>query len=238
MLKKQKVVLLPTNEKAENCLWMGTAKDSILLNKLSIGFPYGKETHSLKPYYLYVLSDDKIEKNDWFCYWDDFEKHWFIFQCKSNIKDYCIKTVGNHGIDCRQEYCKKIIATTDSLNTSDKVFHDTFKQILPKPSQSFINKYIEKYNKGEQINEVMVEYIDNGEEGWMGDNYNGEPFWNERIELKVNSKDNTITIKAVKESWNRAEVKDLIYSFRNSILIEVSKGQVSNFTDNWIEQNL
>ncbi len=228
MLKKQKVVLLPTNEKAENCLWMGTAKDSILLNKLSIGFPYGKETHSLKPYYLYVLSDDKIEQNDW------------VFDSRDNtIYQIKLSLDGANVIF-------KVIATTDSSlqikKESRKIGHLTFHNVyvdgLPKPSQSFINKYIEKYNKGEQINEVMVEYIDNGEEGWMGDDYNGEPFWNERIELKVNSKDNTITIKPTKEAWNRAEVKDLIYSFRNSILIEVSKGQVSNFTDNWIEQNL
>jgi hypothetical protein len=231
MLKKQKVVLLPTNEKAENCLWMGTAKDSILLNKLSIGFPYGKETHSLKPYYLYVLSDDKIEQNDW------------VFDSRDNtIYQIKLSLDGANVIF-------KVIATTDSSlqikKESRKIGHLTFHNVyvdgLPKPSQSFINKYIEKYNKGEIINEIMVEYeeekyrpgvVDCGSDDLWDSGYN------EPDVLKVNSKDNTITIKAVKESWNRAEVKDLIYSFRNSILIEVSKGQVSNFTDNWIEQNL
>lgn len=39
-----------------------------------------------------------------------------------------------------------------------------------------------------------------------------------KITLKVNQKDNTITIKPVKDSWNREEVRELIYEHTNFLL--------------------
>lgn len=103
---------------------------------------------------------------------------------------------------------KKIIATTDS---SLKVFIDKAymnfgeTECLPQPSQSFIEKYVEKYNKGEQITEVMVEYEN---EQFDTSIFGGK---SEKLDLpilklKVNPKDNTITIKPVKENWDRSEV--------------------------------
>ena len=100
---------------------------------------------------------------------------------------------------------------------------------LPKPSQSFIEKYIEKYNKGEQITDVLVEYWAHTEE---------------HPQLKINPKDNTITIKPVKDSWNREEVVQLA---SNAFRAGHARGfsgypMTENWTkqtlDDWIKQNL
>ena len=54
--------------------------------------------------------------------------------------------------------------------------------------------------------------------------------------MKVNPKDNTITIKKVKDSWNREEVIELISDWtrmKSGLNINLP----DNF-DNWIETNL
>ena len=105
----------------------------------------------------------------------------------------------------------KIIATTDiSLK-------------LPQPSQQFIEKYIESYNKGEIITDVLVEY-----HGSFG-HYDGDTWY----APKVNPKDNTITIKKLKDSWNREEVIKLLNILNNTLNIG------SDLTlEQWIEENL
>ena len=56
----------------------------------------------------------------------------------------------------------------------------------------------------------MVECVDNGEEDWLGNDIDGEPFWKPKWELKINPKDNTITIKKIKDNWNRDELIALL----------------------------
>ncbi len=79
---------------------------------------------------------------------------------------------------------------------------------------------MEKYNVGTPITHVMVEYV------------NLEP--NEQgLILKI-AKDNTITIKPVKDSWNRKELTDLVYQFNTTHGNMLPYSRISN----WIEQNL
>ena len=156
--------------------------------------------------HLYVLSNDEIKGGDWFY----------------NIHS---KIVGRAAFDFgKDDLAKKIIATTNAsllidtyINQGDTVKGDLIikrgsdyttelkgRINLPQPSQQFIQKYIEEYNKGNIIEDVLVEY---GiiYEGRSCDLYNPN-------KLKVNFKDNTITIKKSKDSWNREEVENLIYS--------------------------
>ena len=83
--------------------------------------------------------------------------------------------------------------------------------ILPQPSQSFIEAFVEAYNKGQQITEVMVEC----ETVTDWDNYTTIPVGNggathkEKQQLKINPKDNTITIRKVKDSWTIKPPKDI-----------------------------
>ena len=102
-------------------------------------------------------------------------------------------------------HCKKIIATTDSSlwRPSHKYASDVI--LLPQPSQQFIEKFVEEYNKGNMITDVLVEYelkITHG-----GRINNNTKMWEE---LTINPKDNTITIKKVKKSYTQEEVDRLL----------------------------
>lgn len=132
--------------------------------------------------------------------------------------------------------CKKIIATTDkslkyALNDKRTIWHDT----LPEPSQGFVKKYCEKGG----IDKVMVEY-----EGYK---VNGMIDEATSYRLKI-SVDNTITIKPIKNSWNREEVEALIWSYSSAVLDttdpfldsfeEGNDKNADTFTKDWIKQNL
>jgi hypothetical protein len=108
----------------------------------------------------------------------------------------------------------KIIASTSDLSIYNHGDGCQAFKSLPKPSISFIEKYIHQYNdiKLDPIEDILVEYE--------------EIKWSMRINptlvgnevLKVNPKDNTITIKKLKNSWNREEIETLFRNFRTDVL--------------------
>lgn len=210
MFKKRKVVMLPTNEKAN--LVLKNATNQLMI--LPTGHIGTNRSLLTQPQNLYFLLDEEIKDGDWFVM-----NGCIVRQCESTNKEpHTIHTVvDSTGSIHHVSVCEKIIATTDTSLT-EKIemlgTGSTYIFNLPQPSQSFIEKFVEEYNKGNVITEVMVEYIDEGEEDWFGDDYNGEPFWNEKIVLKVNPKDNTITIRKMKDSWNREEVIALLHHFK------------------------
>lgn len=218
--------MLPTNERSQ--IWMGTPA-------LGLRHDQPGSAPFIKYFHLYFLSDEEI----------DFKKDYV----------YHVDAAGDRHIIAPNKwipnpiFCSKIIATTDTyLRLKEIVKEDDsieFPYItsLPQPSQSFIEKFVEEYNKGSVIKEVMVEYIDEGEEDWFGDDYNGEPFWNEKIVLKINPKDNTITIRKMKDSLNRAEldpILELIREIATDDLDRVSEGIKNKAIERlkWIEENL
>lgn len=191
-------------------------------------------TKDIIPQHLYIISDDEKKEGDWTLCLDEIDSkvmNWNINQC-----------IFKHskGGNCTQ--CKKIIATTNnSLEVKNELWsayqgkYEADK--LPQPSQQFIEKYIESYNKGEVITDVLVEYEDY-EECWkfIGYNEDGSSKHPVTNRLKINPKDNTITIKKLKDSWNREEVIELIKEWRkvsgeNRILTK-------NTFDNWIKYYL
>lgn len=122
--------------------------------------------------------------------------------------------------------------------TEYKVIASTDKSLgLPQPSQSFIEKYISEYNKVNIIKEVMVEYnmlIAHDNQG------------NKLIEydLKI-SKDNTITISRVKDSWNKEEVIEfglkcvnLGMDLKNNPLPRLNEISGKEYYYNWTKDNL
>lgn len=198
-VKRAQVIMLPSKEmlgaysstitkvyEDEGKLYLNPKKLGDLITEL--GFPQ----------YLYFISDDKIKEGDW--YYDLYSKG--VFQCR-NLK-YTEEYKRIH---------KKIIATTDNslFKLKECPVRGTgsnVKFILPQPSQQFIEKYIESYNKGEVINDVLVEYeeINIGPDLTKSLMYYPDNF---ELKLKINSKDNTITIKKLKNSWNKEEVRKL-----------------------------
>lgn len=113
----------------------------------------------------------------------------------------------------------KVIASTDpSLN-------------LPSPSQSFIEEYVSEYNKGNIITDVLVEYKEG--EDYLAGSVNDNECWDRYPDILKVSRDNTVTIKKVKDSWTRDEVIKLC----KQAIIAGSFSSTFEF-DEWIETNL
>ena len=237
--EKAKAVMLPTNEssKIENLV---TYQKRNLAKVIKEGI--NPKDSTVQFWNLYIISDDEIKKGD------------YVYVACSEVNVYEIRQITeyyngqflfNDKSQIDMNYCKKIIATTDvSLG-------------LPQPSQQFIQKYIEEYNKGNIITDVLVEYetlydielLVDTEDFKKGSYIRGRcsnkkdfsraknrflelhtdgNYYNiardsnkirtlykqyfkdvEFTNIKINPKDNTITIKKVKDSYTREEVEKL-----------------------------
>jgi len=227
MDKKCKVVMLPTNEKAKiqriNSLYIqGTDK------LFPPNVPDMKELGFVNPnknQHLYIISDDEIKECDWFI------NNNGVWQHNGKIEP-------NGG-------ARKVVASTDSnlkfkrLVDCDSSVGNVIHTIsMPSPSQSFIDKYISEYNKGNKLEEVLVEYDEVYRDAT-------KDRWGYDLVLKVNPKDNTITIKRTKDSWTRDEVISLM-EFALEVGFDLSKDPLPRLTDisgkgylaKWIESNL
>ena len=216
--------MLPTNEKANKGIYLSTATDSILKNKLEYcNFPYGKETHSKIKQHLYILSDDEIKEWDWY-YWS------VTNTIQKAIKD----SLGR--LPKIEDGSKKIIATTDSSLRTGILQEGSRIEHLPQLPQSFIEYFISQYNKGNIITEVMVEYEEpykNLVGSMVGSNIGHFILTEEnKYRLKINS-NNTINTKPIKDSWNREEVIELFNKCNKDLRLLVGYR-----LPKWIEQNL
>jgi hypothetical protein len=187
--KECSVVMLAT-DKAKDCLLVRS-------RKLEQHKQYFTQAHlknlNIKSYHLYILGNDEPEIGDW--KYDTFHKE--ISQVKS--------------LNSISQYDKKIIATTDKslrLNSvkvstsSDFTLEQISENIpcLPQIPQSFIDYFVEQYNKGNVIDKVLVEYINN---------FDDIQRLFDLEEPKINA-NNTINILTQKDSWSRDEVIELM----------------------------
>jgi hypothetical protein len=223
MYKKCKVVLLPTKQEGNLYLWG---------YKLFTGIKRGdSESH-----HLYVLSDDEIKEGDWFI-----NRQYMIEE--DNVPEYALWRYDNQSIKPNSNPMK-IIASTDSSLKIPKVFDYTkYGENLPSIPQSFIDYYVSEYNKGNKIEEVMVEYEPTGRMKSGGVETNITEI------LKLNS-DNTINIKPIKDSFTRAEVIEKIYAVLRAtgVTIRAEMTGIATNTahlefsgediDKWIKNNL
>lgn len=180
-------------------------------------------------YHLYIISDEEIKEGDWFL---NITKN-TIHQCNEVNNNICSGL--NHGEYHGKFECRKIIASTDS-NLMLRFNDGSGFYTCPQPSQEFIDKYINEYNKGNVVTDVLVEYI-------LEHNLRTSIKSEEFKEVPRIDKDNTITIEKVKDSWNREEVIALmktsieqafIYpeTFTDGICLNTNK------SIKWIEDNL
>ena len=193
------------------------------------------------PQHLYFLSDDKIEVGDKIVYKLNGENKSHIYTVKSILDDIYLEVEELDSLKVRINVCKKIIATTDksleiirkvtnsALDESIKNGHvlSMYKDSLPQPSQQFIEDYVEAYNAGKPITEVLVEYYRQRNPqvyGTAAENYSIID------RLKVNP-DNTINIIHRKDSYTREEVEKLCREAYQA-------GAYSDGVDNWIKENL
>ena len=91
------------------------------------------------------------------------------------------------------------------------------------------------------VTEVLVEYL-RGSAGYYDENEN----WHWKIlGLKVNPKDNTITIKKVKDNFTREETVRIAlkmqydYSeYKKSCKEDPDMREIADWTNTWLEENL
>lgn len=204
--------------------------------------------------FIYITFNDLIQEGDFYAMFID--DNWKIMNPVYDRKeaDRC----NNH--PSISKICKKIIATTDKSLTVDSrigIKGSFCQKPLPEPSQQFIKHYIEQYNQGNIIEEVLVEYED---AMWFNNGKAWQPFPDYKTTTrkskspKINLKDNTITIRSARNSWNREEVEklkdlsialskhfDYIWNetdirFDQSLEIAISEDQQR--LHKWIEENL
>lgn len=171
---------------------------------------------------IYVTSNEEIKEGDWFIVDNR------IHRCIGHYNHYiCISKDGSSILPIS---CRKIIATTDeTLCLTFNNGKTDLKFVLPKPSDSFISKYIEEYNKGNVITKVLVEY-------------EGIEWLDRPLEYFVKTdSNNTVTIKKVKDSYSREEVIEILGKMRDYCK-DGWKGdslhRVFYDYNNWIKENL
>ena len=242
--RKCQVVMLITNEEVNtSVINLDNDNELIHINQYIPKLKHGNQ-------HLYITSDEEMKKGD------------YVYVACSEVNVYGIRQIteyynGQFLFDDKSQidmdYCKKIIATTD---TSLKIHHfnkGVFKNLeylLPHPSQEFIETYVKTYNEGNPITEVIVEYeiicgrcYSNTDECWSAKECSRKTDFPDIVKLKVNS-DKTINIKPIKDSWSREEVKQLLNKFsidcfkiaKESVIWGEDYPQI--VSDKWIENNL
>lgn len=212
--KRAQVIMLPT--KHQSCIIKGNTVNKLLFTNVTKNRNYVNNQH------LYIISDDEIKKGDWF------------------IDDDCslpIRAGYNKGLS---KTCKKIIATTDtSLRKATGEMYPEW-EYLPQPSQQFIEKYIESYNKGKVITDVLVEYEGKTIQTYprSGRDCGGNEIYEYIETLKINPKDNTITIKKLKDSYSKTEIIELFKKHNIDICKKYHISYIQEFTDKWLDKNL
>ena len=172
MWAKKQLIMLSTNEKAK--MWLNKFSNQLHIDTVE------KENHeNAINQHFYFLSDEEINGCDWYYY-----------PATNTIRKAIKNSLGR--LPKIVHDSKKIIATTDKSLTKIVHVFDFLSQesgeievpALPKPSQEFIEKFVEEYNKGNVVTEVMVAYdhFKTAGEGVV-------------TRLQVNQLDNTINIK-------------------------------------------
>ena len=205
--KRAKVIMLPTEDnhsKFAKYILDSSFGGCIKENELCTTTSTIGWSNIFKPQHLYIISDDEIKEGDLYIESD------------------------HSGFGFRKY---KIIATTDtSLNYETPFYGMDADNNFPQPSQQFIEKYIESYNKGNIITDVLVEY----EYYFKGEDISRETSLGKLLELKINTKDNTITIKKLKDSWNREELINII----KKVYYDAEVSNCGDTVDKWIKENL
>ena len=230
--KKCKIVMLPT-EKSELYSWVDSEGNKKLIFNPSVTMAH--TDRFIIPQHLYIISDEEIKEDDFFLWKDkvykfDYDRGYGI-QTKTqeaiifNNEEFSGNAIVNHS-----NIVGKIIASTDPELTTQKSHFsrkehciDYHFERLPRLSDAFLKAYCEKG----KIEEILVEYK-------VFKQYRGDVGLIEWYAIKI-APDNTITIKPVKDSWNRKEVINLL---RELYYESGHKESESDFLPNWISRNL
>lgn len=165
-----------------------------------------------KPMAMHILDNDikNIKDGDW-----------VFVDCSQNETGYKGTGVWKYSkAPCPMPYwgnpncCKKIVASTD-INLC-----------LPQPTKGFILKYIEEFNKGNQINTVLVEQV-----------YKAYLNWSGFVPL-VSEINDTILIRSIKNNYTEHDVSNALITFALSINTVDKQIHPEKYVKEWIEKNL
>ena len=201
--KNSQVILLLTKSKTNLYL----SDNSTVLNYATISTYFSTSQH------LYIVNGDAILLDDWGYHNLDGT----VIQFTADLIDKDVRRFGY----------KKVIATTDTFlykETGRAVetvngFKATYRY-LPKPSKEWFEHFINEYNKGNIITDVLVEYE-------LIPFSKLAPNRERDSRLKVNP-DNTINIKSTKDSWNREELKELLLKISPN-----NTNELQEFNNKW-----
>lgn len=205
------VITLPTREADENCLLFANNNGLMSKNTHKNYFTQSYLTNELRmsSHHLYVLLHDESKIGS---YWE--KGTWFLdmFNVARQAGDRTIVSPND----------KQIIATTDKEvnyidNDLSKSMGGEVKRRTPRPTDAFIDKFIESFNSKKPVTKVSVDFIKfkrcvKCKAPYLihictcGEQDNFEYYEH----LKI-GRDNTITITKAKDNWNRDEVFDLLY---------------------------
>ncbi len=135
IIKQEQWVILPTKDKGVIMSDVGAYDtDWCLISEL----PENLQTHDRPHNHLYLTSDEDIKENDW---------------CVDIISGWLYQA----GLTptTKWEEQKKIIATTDTLNTRNSLGSGDIPPLLPGIPEFFIKYYVEKQGK---VGDVICEY--------------------------------------------------------------------------------
>jgi hypothetical protein len=210
--KKAQVIMLPTHEKSNIFDVFG-----------KLEFIYGESTgtYESKNKHLYIVDDSEIKERDW-C-----EDNGTIYQIKDKNHLFAVLNLGSP---------KKVIATTNTdlhiIVATDGNNNPVSSAPLPQPSPSFIKAYIDNFNRGNVITDVLVEY----EDYWIPITFSLDVAWRPKVDSK-----NYITITKTKDNFNLQELEDALV--KHYLDIGSKKGcnlgeDVRKWTKEWINSNL
>lgn len=149
--------------------------------------------------HLYVYIKDKIEELDWFLI-----NGCLVRQCAKRSKTTVIDTIGG---EHHESVCEKIVCTTDTLYRN--ATQNLYVTVAHLPIE-FILKFVEYYNKGEVISDVVLEYEDafKGYQTWI-EKIDTPPFHG-NLKLKLLKELPYKPIKTSKPLWTFEEVEEIV----------------------------
>ena len=148
---------------------------------------------------LYITTDEPIKRDDWYLNYINGKFHG-VFQAGGSIEQL---------VDYRtwSEQNVKVVATTNPkcLSVSS----------VPSVSQSFIEKYIERYNLENPIKDILVSCLIVNVDSTS---FKRETIKGQSVILKTNPKDNTVVIKKLQDQFSREEVIEILHTLTRSFI--------------------
>lgn len=238
MKQKLKLVLLPTSTKSHIYLNNNTKKLGYVTGNYPEDLEQFKQTDIItqnQQLYAIAINDKRPKIGDYVVnLLHSIEGPLKVINNQTTNKEVSLEYVLE-----RPRYCKVIVTTDEFLLVDYKGYeYGTAREYearvhLPVFSLSFLNTYINEYNKGNIIDTIEVEY----EECFPGvpSIFDG---------LKINS-DNTINASLIEDKlYTKEEVIDKLLIYKADLLVEVLRANESKrslqkeFTDNWLKNNL